>query len=123
MFGFRHSSHGGGKSKIALTALTLLSFLFFLNILQNCLQEHMDAMNPQQVVIMQARIKQIREADKRKGDTENPKDDFPSNTTSLFSFFGKESPTNKQREDTPHHQIPVKLKTIDQTRRGVWTNN
>lgn len=37
----------GGKLKgAALSALTLLAFLFFLNLLQTCLKEHMDTMNP-----------------------------------------------------------------------------
>jgi hypothetical protein len=37
----------GGKLKgAALSALTLLVFLFFLNLLQSCLKDHMDAMNP-----------------------------------------------------------------------------
>jgi hypothetical protein len=37
----------GGKLKgAALSALTLLAFLFFLNLLQSCLKDHMDAMNP-----------------------------------------------------------------------------
>lgn len=36
---------GKGKSA-ALSALTLLAFLFFLNLLQSCLKDHMDAMNP-----------------------------------------------------------------------------
>jgi hypothetical protein len=36
-----------GKGKgAALSALTLLAFLFFLNLLQSCLKEHMDGMNP-----------------------------------------------------------------------------
>lgn len=36
-----------GKLKgAALSALTLLAFLFFLNLLQSCLKDHMDAMNP-----------------------------------------------------------------------------
>lgn len=30
----------------ALSALTLLAFLYFLNMLQSCLKEHMDTMNP-----------------------------------------------------------------------------
>ena len=39
--------HKGGKLKgAALSALTLLAFLFFLNLLQTCLKEHMDTMNP-----------------------------------------------------------------------------
>lgn len=37
----------GGKLKgAALSALTLLAFLFFLNLLQSCLKDQMDAMNP-----------------------------------------------------------------------------
>lgn len=55
MYPESHSSYGGGhtqprhKSKgnsSAMSALTLLAFLFFLNILQSCLKEHMMAMNP-----------------------------------------------------------------------------
>lgn len=54
----RHSQTwlGGGKSKhhhnnnksnsTAISALTLLTFLFFLNLLQNCLREQMETMNP-----------------------------------------------------------------------------
>lgn len=39
--------HKGGKLKgAALSALTLLAFLFFLNLLQSCLKDQMDAMNP-----------------------------------------------------------------------------
>lgn len=52
-----HSYSGGGHSHTqprhkskhnasAMSALTLLAFLFFLNILQSCLKEHMMAMNP-----------------------------------------------------------------------------
>jgi hypothetical protein len=37
----------GGKLKgAALSALTLLAFLFFLNLLQSCMKDQMDAMNP-----------------------------------------------------------------------------
>lgn len=37
----------GGKLKgAALSALTLLAFLFFLNLLQTCLKDQMDTMNP-----------------------------------------------------------------------------
>ncbi|XP_030747653.1 uncharacterized protein LOC115876093 isoform X2 [Sitophilus oryzae] len=46
---------GSGKKNMALTALTLLSFLFFLHMLQSCIQEHTEMMNPQ-VVIMQSRL-------------------------------------------------------------------
>lgn len=39
--------HKGGKLKgAALSALTLLAFLFFLNLLQSCLKDQMDAMHP-----------------------------------------------------------------------------
>lgn len=39
--------HKGGKLKgAALSALTLLAFLFFLNLLQSCLKDQMDAMYP-----------------------------------------------------------------------------
>ncbi|CAO1299789.1 unnamed protein product [Diamesa hyperborea] len=41
-----------GKVKgAALSALTLLAFLFFLNLLQSCLKDHMDAMNPTVMVM------------------------------------------------------------------------
>jgi hypothetical protein len=46
-YGAPMMQHKGGKLKgAALSALTLLAFLFFLNLLQNCLKEQMDAMNP-----------------------------------------------------------------------------
>lgn len=39
--------HKGGKLKgAALSALTLLAFLFFLNLLQSCLKDQMDTINP-----------------------------------------------------------------------------
>lgn len=44
--------HGGGmhksskNSSAALSALTLLAFLFFLNLLQSCMKEHITAMHP-----------------------------------------------------------------------------
>jgi hypothetical protein len=39
--------HKAGKLKgAALSALTLLAFLFFLNLLQSCLKDQMEAMNP-----------------------------------------------------------------------------
>ena len=59
--GYGHSSAGqqshygppmmtGGKAGklkgAALSALTLLAFLFFLNLLQSCLKDQMEAMNP-----------------------------------------------------------------------------
>ncbi|KAJ2951819.1 hypothetical protein O0L34_g13982 [Tuta absoluta] len=50
------SHHGGGhKSNAAMSALTLLSFLFFLHILQQCLRDHMMAMSTAPVVIVQSR--------------------------------------------------------------------
>ncbi|RZC32930.1 hypothetical protein BDFB_004491 [Asbolus verrucosus] len=105
LFCSHSSSKGSGKHGIALTALTLLSFLFFLNILQNCLQEHMDSMNPQ-VMIMQARTKELREieAQKRKGEVQ----------PELFnSSYGKESRNKPELKSQNYHltQIPVKLRT------------
>jgi hypothetical protein len=105
-FSSHSSSKGGGKHSIALTALTLLSFLFFLNILQNCLQEHMEEMSPQQVMIMQARVKEVRavEAQKRKGEVE------------LFnSTLNKESRNNPEAKPQSYYmaQIPVKLRTSE----------
>ncbi|KAJ6638727.1 Trypsin-1 [Pseudolycoriella hygida] len=44
----RHKSKGNSS---AMSALTLLAFLFFLNILQSCLKEHMMAMNPTVMVM------------------------------------------------------------------------
>lgn len=43
----RKSHHVQAKSTAsAMSALTLLAFMFFLNILQSCLKEHMMTMNP-----------------------------------------------------------------------------
>ncbi|CAH0726988.1 unnamed protein product, partial [Brenthis ino] len=47
--------YGGGsshKNNAAMSALTLLAFLFFLHILQQCLKDHMTAMSTPQVMIM-----------------------------------------------------------------------
>jgi hypothetical protein len=46
-YGVPMMQNKGGKLKgAALSALTLLSFLFFLNLLQSCLKDQMDVMNP-----------------------------------------------------------------------------
>lgn len=46
---------GGGKKgrsgTSTITALTLLSFFFFVNLLQGCIKEHMDSMNPTVMVM------------------------------------------------------------------------
>lgn len=65
-----------------MSALTLLSFLFFLNILQNCIQEHMDSMEGQ--VIVMSRRKAAREAEKRKGE-----DGILTNTTGMVEIDNK----------------------------------
>ncbi|CAF4842672.1 unnamed protein product [Pieris macdunnoughi] len=50
-----HSSSGGEhKSKAAMSALTLLAFLFFLHILQQCIKDHMTAMSTSPIMIMSA---------------------------------------------------------------------
>ncbi|XP_058840162.1 uncharacterized protein LOC131695685 [Topomyia yanbarensis] len=49
---FHFSSPKSKKGKgAALSALTLLAFLYFLNMLQSCLKEHMDTMNPTVMVM------------------------------------------------------------------------
>ncbi|XP_037030113.1 uncharacterized protein LOC119069975 [Bradysia coprophila] len=65
----RHKSKGNSS---AMSALTLLAFLFFLNILQSCLKEHMLAMNPT-VMVMTAgasRSKAIMRENLDKGDAD-----------------------------------------------------
>ncbi|XP_063385459.1 uncharacterized protein LOC134671530 [Cydia fagiglandana] len=50
-----YSKHGHGgihKSNAAMSALTLLAFLFFLHILQQCLRDHMTAMQQPQLMVM-----------------------------------------------------------------------
>ncbi|VEN48734.1 unnamed protein product [Callosobruchus maculatus] len=68
-YGHHHpQTYGRGKGSkksgrsVALSALTLLAFLFFLHILQQCLQDQMDNMTPQ-MVVMQATINAAREAE------------------------------------------------------------
>lgn len=49
------SSGGGHKSKghsLAILALTLLTFLYFINMLQSGLKQHMTSMNPTVMVMM-----------------------------------------------------------------------
>ncbi|XP_055617854.1 uncharacterized protein LOC129763107 [Toxorhynchites rutilus septentrionalis] len=48
----KFSPKSGRKGKgAALSALTLLAFLYFLNLLQSCLKEHMETMNPTVMVM------------------------------------------------------------------------
>ncbi|XP_050344015.1 uncharacterized protein LOC126769356 [Nymphalis io] len=50
---FKHQFISGGhKNNAAMSALTLLAFLFFLHILQQCLKDHMTAMSTPQVMLM-----------------------------------------------------------------------
>ncbi|CAH2090320.1 unnamed protein product [Euphydryas editha] len=50
---FKHQFvNGGHKNNAAMSALTLLAFLFFLHILQQCLKDHMVAMSTPQIMIM-----------------------------------------------------------------------
>lgn len=53
--------HGGKKGHAAMSALTLLAFLFFLHILQQCLREHMQSMANPQIMVMTA----AREAEEK----------------------------------------------------------
>lgn len=53
---FRVQGKSTKKKGLALTALTLLAFLFFLHYLQTCIEDHFDDMQPQ-VLIMQTKIK------------------------------------------------------------------
>ncbi|GLV37353.1 hypothetical protein CBL_10680 [Carabus blaptoides fortunei] len=72
-----HGGGGGGKKSVALSALTLLAFLFFLHILQTCLQEQMDATTNTQVVVMSARLEnKANDAQKRKGEVEEFDEDI-----------------------------------------------
>lgn len=43
---------GKGKRSVALSALTLLAFLFFINILQNCIDDHMNQLQPPEVIVI-----------------------------------------------------------------------
>ncbi|XP_072949263.1 uncharacterized protein [Epargyreus clarus] len=49
-----HYGGGGHKNNGAMSALTLLAFLFFLHILQQCLKEHMTSMSTPQVMVVSA---------------------------------------------------------------------
>lgn len=52
---FRFSNYGGGhKSNASMSALTLLAFLFFLHILQQCIKDHVTDMSTAPVMIMTA---------------------------------------------------------------------
>ncbi|XP_028178551.1 uncharacterized protein LOC114365986 [Ostrinia furnacalis] len=50
----KHTYGGGHKSNAAMSALTLLAFLFFLHILQQCIKDHMASMSTPQITIMTA---------------------------------------------------------------------
>ncbi|XP_045480259.1 uncharacterized protein LOC123684831 [Harmonia axyridis] len=64
--GYHHQYSYSKKKKksIAMNTLTLLSFLFFLNMLQNCIQEHINQMNPTTIVIqIQTTMATVRKMD------------------------------------------------------------
>ncbi|KAJ0176151.1 hypothetical protein K1T71_008325 [Dendrolimus kikuchii] len=50
----KYSYSGGLKSNASMSALTLLAFLFFLHILQQCIKEHMNDMSSAPVMVMTA---------------------------------------------------------------------
>ncbi|XP_031766946.2 uncharacterized protein LOC116413225 [Galleria mellonella] len=51
----KHNYGGGGqKNNAAMSALTLLAFLFFLHILQQCIRDHMTDMSTPQIMVMTA---------------------------------------------------------------------
>lgn len=47
----KYSTGKENKNSTPLTALTLLAFFFFLNMLQSCIKDHMDAINPTALVL------------------------------------------------------------------------
>ncbi|XP_058056132.1 uncharacterized protein LOC131207530 [Anopheles bellator] len=66
---------GSRRKGAALSALTLLAFLYFLNLLQNCLKEHMVTMNPTVMVMTSGatRRKDISSEGDRSSEQEDPR--------------------------------------------------
>lgn len=98
-----------------MTALTLLSFLFFLNILQNCIQEHMNQMNPTTVVMqMQTTMASVRKSD-RKGDDGG---DLFDNITFAEEVQSKRSKnTVKIKDDLETSTKATRRKSNNQSRK------
>lgn len=107
---YRQSSSGGGSKgagSAAMSALTLLSFLFFLNILQQCLKDHMMTLNPQ-VTIMSAG----REDPQLKTSTHIVKSDEHT----LGEGVGRAYPSelNEDAMDVRAHEVRINELNIEQ---------
>ncbi|KAL3265975.1 hypothetical protein HHI36_010164 [Cryptolaemus montrouzieri] len=126
--GYQHHHYSSGKKKkrsIAMSALTLLSFLFFLNILQNCIQEHINQMNPTMIVMQMQTVAAVRKAD-RKGDDGG---ELFENSTSTFEEKGFDSEdipedftNNKSSEKTEEVITDIKGSRKENNKRNKVTN-
>ncbi|XP_053698540.1 uncharacterized protein LOC128745491 [Sabethes cyaneus] len=110
-FQFRASKPKKGKGA-ALSALTLLAFLYFLNMLQSCLKEHMDTMNPTVMVMTAGATRRkdadevtLTESDEKVGEYDAPGEvDFTDDRFHLvtkspggFSSFVNDKPVRKYK--------------------------
>lgn len=133
-YDYGHSSFSKHKSKAssAMSALTLLSFFFFINLLQSCLKEHMEAMNPT-VMVMTTGVARIRgnkfkdlyrpsskeistdeqdqeekfESRRRPGEWEEATSEMNSRTDDgeRFIYPNRTAAGTKQRHDHYHHSF------------------
>ncbi|CAG9583173.1 unnamed protein product [Danaus chrysippus] len=82
----KHHYSGGHKSNAAMSALTLLAFLFFLHILQQCLRDHMNAMGTPQVMVVGGRENERNIAKTNKIDKTNDQNyDYNNDDTDKYT--------------------------------------
>ncbi|XP_055526199.1 uncharacterized protein LOC129718958 [Wyeomyia smithii] len=103
-FHFPASKMKKGKGA-ALSALTLLAFLYFLNMLQGCLKEHMDAMNPTVMVMTAGATRRkdndkvtLIESDEMAGEYDTPDEKYRLVTKSP-STFANDKPVRIYKSD------------------------
>ncbi|KAL0266906.1 UNVERIFIED_CONTAM: hypothetical protein PYX00_009326 [Menopon gallinae] len=108
-YGFSKKSKGKYKSDkkhAAMSALTLLAFLFFLNILQNCLREQTQPVAPEVTMMMMVPAKQVKDGaindnDRDRHDSEVPWDGQIRRTRSLLEFQeDQQEPTTRPNRHT-----------------------
>ncbi|XP_047028180.1 uncharacterized protein LOC124636239 [Helicoverpa zea] len=117
----KHNYGGGHKSGASMSALTLLAFLFFLHILQQCIKDHMTEMSTPPVMIMTAG----REGDDTQAITKSAafnKIDKTGMTETSETHRMQNKVNEKSSEKNPYNnnssnkQQLTKVKTADDTK-------
>ncbi|KAJ8720205.1 hypothetical protein PYW07_012248 [Mythimna separata] len=137
----KHNYGGGHKSSASMSALTLLAFLFFLHILQQCIKDHMTDMSTAPVMIMTAgregddaiaKGANFNKLDKT-GMTESNFEDMPDNDqmdankqNKLTEKYGEKNPYDIDGLSNKHQLMKIKTAHVtksDETKRKYVLKN